>query len=82
MQVGRFRSPPGLKKIEKQQRRKRDDARRKDHSGGLRVHRMRESVLENVNPPGEKDQGEESNETTERAPKSGANDQRLGITSS
>jgi hypothetical protein len=65
---------PWLKKIEKQQRGESDDASREDHSGGLRVQRMRESVLEDISSRSKKQRGKKTDEAPEGAPEAGAND--------
>ena len=44
---------------------------------GLRVHRMRESVLEDINSRSKEERGEKTNKAPECAPEAGANDQRF-----
>jgi hypothetical protein len=77
---GRFSSLPWFEKIEKQQGGESDNARREDHSGGLRVHRMRESILEDINSRSKEECREKTDEAPESAAGAGANDQRFGTT--
>jgi hypothetical protein len=69
---------PWFEKIEKQQGGKSYDEGCEDHSGALRVQRMRESVLEDINSTSKKECGKKTDEAPECMPEAGANDQRLG----
>jgi hypothetical protein len=71
---------PWLKKIEKQQGGESDEAGREDHSGGLRIQRMRESVFENISSASKKECGKKTDEAPECAPEAGANNQGFGAT--
>jgi hypothetical protein len=70
---------PRFKKIEKQQGGESDDAGCEDHSCGLRVHRMRESVLEDISATSKKERGKKTDEAPEGASQTSANDKRFGM---
>ena len=70
---------PRFKKIEKQQGGKGYDKGSEDHSGGLRVHRMRESVLEDISATSKKERGKKTGEAPEGASQTSANDKGFGM---
>jgi hypothetical protein len=68
---------PRFKKIEKQQGGESYDEGCEDHSGGLRVQWMRESVLKDISSTSKKECGKKTDEAPECMPEASTNDQRF-----